>query len=849
MSAYPLPRGILAALPEAVLKAIYGDQYRNFMGIQDEGSGVQEIQNSAEDYSRAYTAEGIIYRLVDIRTKAIGQAPLKVFATDHRGKQTAVDHDALGVIKFGNPQGWVAGESAFKKATLASLDLHGHIAAELSFTNGGIPSEIYWLPPEGYEPIGNDAGFFMGVKQKGSAGQPQRQIAASKLFYHHTLNLQKPWLGTSKIAAARTQINLNMNSLSSNTAFFKQGMQGHLLMTGDWDNTTQNVTLIQRALRKFRGSANAHQTIVVGKNTKISPLSVNPKDAEWVMQQKLSLEALCAIFGVPLPMYGNLDNGTYANYDQAHSTFWTDTMKGDLDDLADGLTRNFLSRWPDSKGLAFGFDYNQIRGLSEDINKIWERFMQFMDRIDKQVVQRVLVPDQARAIIAAFADQLGIDSSPWNGKVPGGNNFYVPYMNVPIDQLDIQAVIDIMAARGSNPQLEEDVPGAPHAAENAQKPAPRQAASASWTPRVIKTPHPIPIRDNRLAPIQERGSRRFKRFFQDQQTAALRALRNEKSLNLKDNAPNLNEPLWDKDEALKAIEDITREMVSDSASAAYSATSDDYGLSVVWDESNPFLDNYIGSRLKFIRGIDDTTISQIRDALTEGYQQGESMDGLAERVKSVFREAIDNRSRTIARTETIQAYGHASIEAYKQAGLERAQVYDGSGDPACAAVNGMVVSLDEAAELMGDEHPNGTRGVAPYVGVLPQAAAAQLPAPATASKAQLAAINDLLVAVAEQRVTKDAQHRDELTEVLKTLKAMAEHQTVVSSPPVHVKVAPADVVFPEGMIQVNVEPPDLIIEEGAIQSTTNVQAPNEGDVDIEYDNYGETGKPIRIRRR
>jgi len=64
----------------------------------------------------------------------------------------------------------------------------------------------------------------------------------------------------------------------------------------------------------------------------------------------------------------------------------------------------------------------------------------------------------------------------------------------------------------------------------------------------------------------------------------------------------------------------------------------------------------------------------------------------------------------------IQAYGGASIQAYRDGGIEQAQMYDGTEfDELCASIDGQVVSLDEADQLMADEHPNGTRGVAPIV--------------------------------------------------------------------------------------------------------------------------------------
>lgn len=132
---------------------------------------------------------------------------------------------------------------------------------------------------------------------------------------------------------------------------------------------------------------------------------------------------------------------------------------------------------------------------------------------------------------------------------------------------------------------------------------------------------------------------------------------------------------------------------------------------------NPWVDEYMGSRLDLIEGIDDNLRERIALTLLEGAEAGETIPELARRVREVFGEAIDYRSELIARTETVVAYGRASIAAYRDAGIAQAVMYDGLNDDGadCLGVNGMEVSLADADRLMMEEHPMGTRGVAPLV--------------------------------------------------------------------------------------------------------------------------------------
>jgi hypothetical protein len=487
------------------------------------------------------------------------------------------------------------------------------------------------------------------------------------------------------------------------------------------------------------GPTKRGRPMILGQGMKAQPIQSSAKDAEWIMSQKMAQEAICAIFGVPLQLAGSQDRSTYNNYQEARTSFWQDTMILWLDWYAEKLTSELLRRVdPQHPELRFQFDYKAIEGLGDDVAQIWERFMRFEERIDGQVGKRILTPHQARLLLAAAATDLGLPDDAvkgaYEGTVPMGDSWDAPYTNIPVEEMGVQTVIDIMAARGANPQLEEDIPGAPNAAENALKPNPTKPAPTGAAPAVPPTdttPAPAgkPVkkefktsalaeraRDVRLTPVQRKLENRLKKFFQKLQTEALRRLRNAKA-----DVGNIEikvdgEDLYD-GEAVKAeLAELVREGIINASEAAYIAAHEDFSVGVSWDVTNPWLDQYMGIRLPLIHNIELNLQQSLQDTLLEGAQQGETIDDLATRVSAVFRDQIDNNATTIARTETIQAYGGASIQAYRDGGIEQAQMYDGTEfDETCAAVDGQVVSLDEADQLMADEHPNGTRGVAPIV--------------------------------------------------------------------------------------------------------------------------------------
>lgn len=80
-----------------------------------------------------------------------------------------------------------------------------------------------------------------------------------------------------------------------------------------------------------------------------------------------------------------------------------------------------------------------------------------------------------------------------------------------------------------------------------------------------------------------------------------------------------------------------------------------------------FIADFSGER---IRGINETTLEQLRESLVEGVQAGEGIPALAKRVSTVFSDAKGTRATTIARTEVIRASGWTSNEAWTQMGKD-----------------------------------------------------------------------------------------------------------------------------------------------------------------------------------
>jgi len=122
------------------------------------------------------------------------------------------------------------------------------------------------------------------------------------------------------------------------------------------------------------------------------------------------------------------------------------------------------------------------------------------------------------------------------------------------------------------------------------------------------------------------------------------------------------------------------------------------------------------------------TRTKIFERIVEGRINGLAGDNLARFIRDGVEagpwSTSTIRAKVIARTETAFATNVATIEGARGIeGLQQMMILDaraGDTDEVCEQMNGRVVTIDEARQLVADEHPNGTRQVVPITPQLAQ---------------------------------------------------------------------------------------------------------------------------------
>ena len=149
-------------------------------------------------------------------------------------------------------------------------------------------------------------------------------------------------------------------------------------------------------------------------------------------------------------------------------------------------------------------------------------------------------------------------------------------------------------------------------------------------------------------------------------------------------------------------------------------------MQVDWSLSNPNV-NAVMTRLGTrIRGIAETTRTDVARTVSDGLTNGKTLEQIADDVRDLMGgDSYRNRAMVIARTESQVSLNSASLVSYQISGVvsdvefadnpDHADDYGASDGLTCAERNGLIVPLADAQQHIDAEHPQGSLAVMPVV--------------------------------------------------------------------------------------------------------------------------------------
>ena len=119
---------------------------------------------------------------------------------------------------------------------------------------------------------------------------------------------------------------------------------------------------------------------------------------------------------------------------------------------------------------------------------------------------------------------------------------------------------------------------------------------------------------------------------------------------------------------------------------------------------------WIKSRsLSLAQLVNGTTKAELRKELAAGFQEGEGMQQIAERIMRFYKDGFERRAPIVARTEVISASAEGTIAGYERENVQKVEFFAALDEricPICLALHRTIYFVTEASGIItGQTHP------------------------------------------------------------------------------------------------------------------------------------------------
>ncbi len=318
-----------------------------------------------------FMQNAIVYRSVRMIGEAAATIPLLLYEGDTEIEAHPLldlirrpSHDHTGTDFFESWYGFllVAGNAYVEAVALDGQLRELHILRPDRMKV--IPGPDGW--PEGYEYTAG--GQSLRFQDEPVAGV--RPILHVRLF--HPVN---DHYGMSPIEAAATAIDIHNTASGWNKALLDNSARpsGALVYAASNGQMTgeQFERLKSELETSFQGAAHAGRPLLLEGGLDWKPLSLTPKDMDFIEAKNSAAREIALALGVPPMLLGIPGDSTYSNYQEAQRAFWRQTVLPLVNRTAKAVS-NWLA--PAFGGdLELRPDLDQVEAFASERDALWSR--------------------------------------------------------------------------------------------------------------------------------------------------------------------------------------------------------------------------------------------------------------------------------------------------------------------------------------------------------------------------------------------------------------------------------------------------------------------------------------------
>ena len=252
-----------------------------------------------------------VFACQNLIAKSIAQLPIHLLEKSAKNERKhATQHPYYSLLyRRPNPQ---MTSYQFFQTMQSHVLMHGNAIAEMVMAKNGDVLEL-WPWDAGKVRIEED-GWTNTYKVQTKTGW--RAIPADRVFHLRGL-VVKGLRGLSPLDAARETIGEGIAQGKFSARFYKNSARpgGVIERTGTFLNQ-EAAEQFKTSWQRAQGGENMHKVAILEPGMTYKPMGITQENAQFLETRRFNQTEICAFFGVPPHMVGNLDRATFSNIEQ-----------------------------------------------------------------------------------------------------------------------------------------------------------------------------------------------------------------------------------------------------------------------------------------------------------------------------------------------------------------------------------------------------------------------------------------------------------------------------------------------------------------------------------------------------
>lgn len=471
--------------------------------------------------------------------------------------------------------------------------------------------------------------------------------------------------GQGSLTAVKNAITSDMLADAWNRYFFGNNGRPDAILQSDAPISPEAQKKVAEAWKKSYGGPKNRGKVAILSGMKYQEINRLHKDMDFVNLRKMLREEILAAFGVPQSMVGILDQANYSNMKEQTKTFWTQTMIPEIRKFESVLTLRAAQITGDDKTIIQA-DLSTVEALRQD--------------------------EQARASVAQTYVNIGIPLDQ-----------VIKALDLPFDASKIEPKKDgesVKKAMGTKQDLD-----------------------MVWKRF-----------DRALVPLEQSFIGVLRAYFRAQKKRVLDAFDDMAGKIVPKDGKSVKSPddmagaffNFEKERDLfgRVVDRKIRKAYYDFAVDIANRLTPGISFSVDERAAGQWIANKVLKLQQDVtrftqEQLTDAVVESVRDAVSTGLSQSETIDQIRERILETYDFAVESRAERIARTETVGAANAGAMQAIKESSAPYKTWVTSRDDrvrDVHAVMDGKTIKKDESfvtpdgETLMFPGDPNGGPG-------------------------------------------------------------------------------------------------------------------------------------------